>query len=132
MPNRANAIHSYMLQHFPKLVNVPGLWVVGSTAYMLAENREPKGDLDLIAADKDTVYRVVSILDPGGGDVGVTYLGGARLVADGKQVDIWSLKPGQSIDDAINGFSATHPQARVAYELATGKLTVYPNDQALQ
>jgi hypothetical protein len=129
VPNRANRIHSYMLQHWPQLINEKGVWVVGSTAYMLSENREPKdsGDLDLICQDIATVKRVCKLV--GTEDMSTkTYLGGERTYSNGRQVDVWALNKGQTIDDAILGFSPTHPQARVAYELATGKLTVYPNE----
>jgi len=128
VPNRANRIHSYMLQYWPQLINEKGVWVVGSTAYMLSENREPKdnGDLDLICQDVDTVKHICKLV--GTEDMSCkTYLGGERIYSNGRQVDVWPLNRGQTIDDAILGFSATHPQARVAYELATGKLTVYPN-----
>lgn len=128
VPNRANRIHSYMLEHFPQLVNEKGVWVVGSTAYMLADGREPKQghDLDLICQDNNTLVRVLKLL--GSEDTSTkTYMGGDRMYTNGRQIDVWTLKERQTIDDAINGFSSTHPQARVAYELATGKLTVYPN-----
>lgn len=132
VPNRANRIHSHMLQHWPQLVNEKGVWVVGSTAYMLSEGREPKenGDLDLICQDAATVERVSKLI--GSSDMATkTYLGGERLYSSGRQVDVWPLNKGQTIDDAILGFSSTHPQARVAYELATGKLTVYPNERCV-
>ena len=127
VPNRANRIHSYMLEHFPQLVNEKGVWVVGSTAYMLADGREPKQghDLDLICQDNDTMVRVLKLL--GSEDTSTkTYMGGDRMYTNGRQIDVWTLKERQTIDDAINGFSSTHPQARVAYELATGTLTGYP------
>jgi hypothetical protein len=129
VPNRANRIHSYMLGHWPQLINEKGVWVVGSTAYMLSENREPRdnGDLDLICQDAATVERVCKMI--GTSDQHTkTYMGGERIYSGGRQVDVWPLNKGQTIDDAILGFSSTHPQARVAYELATGKLTVYPNE----
>lgn len=129
VPNRANRIHSYMLGHWPQLINEKGVWVVGSTAYMLSENREPKedGDLDLICQDASTVERVCKMIGTED-QYTKTYMGGERIYSSGRQVDVWPLNRGQTIDDAILGFSSTHPQARVAYELATGKLTVYPNE----
>lgn len=130
VPNRANKLHGYILQYWPQIANEQGVWVVGSTAYLLADNREPTGDLDLVCKDQATVEKISRLLAPT--DMATrTYLGGERVYSGGKQVDVWALNPGQSIDDMILGFSNTHPQARVAYEIATGKLIVYTNVNAL-
>lgn len=131
MPNRANNIHNYMLQHWPKLVNIQGVWLVGSTAYLLEANCAPTGDLDLICSNQLVLETVVKLVETSADARCRTYMGGERVYHEGKQVDVWTLSQGQTIDDAICGFSSTHPQARVAYELATGKLTVYPNANAL-
>lgn len=132
VPNRANSIHNYMLQYWPKLVNRPGVWVVGSTAYLLANGRAPDdaGDLDIICTDKAGVESVARLLGTTD-QTTTTYMGGTRVYSNGVQVDIWALNPGQTIEDAINGFTNSHPQARVAYELATGKLIIYPNTEAM-
>jgi hypothetical protein len=135
MTNRANVLHMYVQQYWPAIINVPGVWIVGSTAYLLAEGRNPEydGDLDLVCKDSETVHTVIGLLQPED-LLGMenTYLGGLRVKVRGRQVDIWMLNRLQTIDDVILGYSSnTHAHARVAYEIATGKLTVYPNEKVL-
>lgn len=127
--NKANRISEYMAHNWPQLQDVKGVWVVGSTAYMLADGREPKGDLDLICADDLVLMQVIDLIASTKDALTKTYLGGERVYNGGRQVDVWTLQPDQTIDAAIKGFSSTHPQARVAYEIATGKLIVYPNER---
>ena len=130
VPNRSNKISEYMTKHWPQLSNVKGVWVVGSTAYMLADDRVPNGDLDLICADEKVLAEVIQLIATTKDALTKTYMGGDRVYSQGRQVDAWTLQPGQTIDDAIKGFSSTHPQARVAFEISTGRLIVYPNEHA--
>lgn len=128
MSNTANELNKYIEINWPELKYAgPGVWVVGSTAYLINSGKEPTGDLDLICKDATMVDLVLHLLSPEEAMRVKTYMGGNRIYSKGRQVDVWALEGAQTIDDAINRFSATHPQARVAYEVATGKLTVYPN-----
>lgn len=136
-PNRANALHQYILERWPYLVNLPGVWVVGSTAYDIANGKEAKGDLDLICDTSDKVELVAGMINPVNLN-NKSYLGGTRVVdSTGRQVDIWSLKENQTIDDAVKTFgqqdyqSSIFAHCKVHYSLKERRLTVYPNDNSL-
>lgn len=129
MGNKSNFIRKWISANWPQLDGVSGVWIVGSTAYMLEQGNQPTGDLDLVCAAQHVLEYVTKLVNPVDTVHAITYYGGERVWDKAlRQVDMWVLKEGQTIDDVILGFDANHPHARVAYEIATGKLTVYPNE----